>query len=116
MNFKKFLLENPFGWTLIGIVVLSIINILYYYMTAFDKTVTVKKTYNIYRKHSKGLMFEDTNGNIYKVTNAWFKGEFDSMEDWNRLKDGEKVSVQGYGKRVPILGMYPKVYSVKAGN
>jgi len=113
MNWKNFLLNNPLGWALIAFVALTVLNFLYYFGTRFQKSVMVKKTFNIYKKNGKGLMFEDTNNQTYRVSNLWFKGEFDSMEDWNLLQPGQQATIEGYGYRVPMLGMYPNVYSVQ---
>lgn len=112
MNWKKILFDSFIGWFLIFFVILTIINIIYHFGTQFTKTVTVKKSYNLYHK-SGGLMFEDTNNQTYKVKNVWFKGEFDAMEDWNLLQPGQKADVKGFGYRIPMIGLYPVVYSVK---
>jgi len=116
MNFKHFFtfsFDNPVWWIITFILFYLILNPLYYYFTRFNKTITVKKVYDYAKgRYGRGLMFEDTDSNIYKVSDLWFKGEYDSMEDWNKLSVGSSFQIEGYGKRIPIFSRYPSVYKI----
>jgi len=113
INFFKLTLDNPVSWVIVFFLLAAIITPIYYYVTRFNKTVVVKKVYDYNKsRNSRGLMFEDTESNIYTVNNLWFKGEYDSMEDWNKLSVGGTYLIEGYGKRIPILNMYPRVYKI----
>lgn len=107
--------SNPIKFIIYVFVLITCMSVVLYFISAFDKVVLVNKTYTIYEKNGKGLMFEDSNGNVYKVRNVWFKGEFNSMENWNKLGAGKQVRIQGYSYRIPILGMYPIIYNVESG-
>jgi hypothetical protein len=108
MKFKL----NIYWKVLIGLIVLSIvINIGLYFGTHFTKDITIKDKYIRYRK-SSNYNVVDSEGNIYKVDNVWFKGDFDRAEDYQRLEKGKKYNVTGYGIRIPMIDMYPKIYKI----
>ena len=103
---------NIYWKIIIALIVLSIlINIGLYFGTHFTKDITIKDKYIRYRK-SSNYNVVDSEGNIYKVDNVWFKGDFDRAEDYQRLEKGKKYNVTGYGVRVPMLDMYPKIYRI----
>ena len=60
-------------------------------------------------------LVSDTDGTIYKVSNAPLVLHFRSAEVLNTLnnKSGRTFLVSGYGTRVPVLGLYPMITSVK---
>ena len=103
---------NIYWKVIIALIVLSIlINIGLFFGTHFTKDITIKDKYIRYRK-SSNYNVVDSEGNIYKVDNVWFKGDFDRAEDYQRLEKGKKYNVTGYGVRVPMLDMYPKIYRI----
>ena len=58
-------------------------------------------------------LISDTDGTIYKVSNAPLVLHFRSAEVLNTLnnKSGNTFFVSGYGIRVPVLGLYPIITS-----
>lgn len=58
-------------------------------------------------------LISDTDGTIYKVSNAPLVLHFRSAEVLNTLnnKSGRTFLVSGYGIRVPVLGLYPMITS-----
>ena len=99
------------------ILAIFIINILYTYITAFEKVVTIKDKYNITSGNRSNsvkteYMIVDDKNTIYKITNLWWRGEFDKAGDWALVNKNETYKLRGYSYRVPILGMYPNVYSL----
>jgi len=96
----------------IGFTLLS--NIIYYHFTKFTKTITIKSKYTSMKTGKYGgtrYMIEDSDTNLYKVINVSWKFEFDEAEDWNRLEVGKTYKVNGYGKRISFMGLYPGIYS-----
>ena len=97
------------------IIAFVIVNILYVFITSFEKVITVKDKYNKIsgkRRTRTGYMFVDENDNIYKMVNVWWRGEFNKEDDWARLNKNNKYRLYGFSSRIPILGMYPSVYSI----
>ena len=107
---------NPKSLTfkiLIGLVIFAIVlNIILYFGTHFKKDITIKDRYIRYRRSASNYNVVDAEGNIYKVGNVWFKGDFNRAEDFQRLEKGKTYNVSGYGIRVPMLDMYPSIYKV----
>ena len=96
------------------VIVLFLLGVMYNLFTGFTKQITVKSKFNKYRGGRHGgndYMVEDSEGNLYKVVNVWWRGEFDKTEDWTRMEEGKTYTVKGYGFRWPMLGMYPNVYT-----
>ena len=55
-------------------------------------------------------LVSDTDGVVYKVSNAPLVLHFRSAEVLNTLnKSGRTFLVSGYGARVPVLGLYPMI-------
>lgn len=99
---------------IIFIVITLLFNIIYYNFTKFTKTITIKSKYTSMKTGKYGgtiYMIEDSDTNLYKVINVNWKFEFDEAEDWNRLEVGKTYKVNGYGKRISFLGLYPGIYS-----
>lgn len=58
-------------------------------------------------------LISDTDGVVYKVSNAPLVLHFRSAEVLNTLnKSGRTFIVSGYGTRLPALGMYPVITHV----
>ena len=115
MNKKllDFINLHRFNIILILIILASIIfNIVLYYTTHFEKTITIKDKYTRYRRHGSNYHVVDTDNNIYQVGNVWFKFNFNRAERYNKLEKGKKYKVKGYGIRVPVADMYKNIYQV----
>ena len=108
-----FILKYIYLFILIIIVIIpAIINIVLYYITHFEKTITIKDKYTRYRRYGSNYNIVDENNTIYQVGNVWFKMNFDRAEDYNKLEKGKKYKVKGYGIRLPMLDTYKKIYYV----
>lgn len=104
---------NIYWKVIIALIVLSIlINIGLFFGTHFTKDITIKDKYIRYRKSASNYNVVDSEGNIYKIDNVWFKGDFNRAEDYQRLEKGKTYKVTGYGVRVPMIDMYPKIYRI----
>ena len=66
-------------------------------------------------KNKSSMVLEigmDSDDNIYNVVDVWWKGEFNSGDDYAQLNVGKTYRVKGYGIRFPFLSMYYKIYSM----
>ena len=91
---------------------ITILNIAIYFLTHFNKKITVKNKYIRYRRKGSAYHIVDTNGDIYQVGNVWFKGDFNRAEDYNEIELGKTYNVKGYGFRLGILDMYKTIYRI----
>ena len=91
---------------------------LYTYGTGFRKIITIN------RKFSTSLhddeddvwnipMISDTSGNDYQLCSSFWHFKFAPVGTWIHLVKGETYHVEGYGVRIPSLGMYPNIVSAK---
>ena len=112
-KFLDFIHFHRFNILLLLILLSSVIfNILLYYTTHFEKTITIKDKYTRYRRHGSNYNVVDENNNIYQVGNVWFKFDFNRAEDYNKLEKGKKYKIEGYGIRLPMIDMYKNIYQV----
>jgi hypothetical protein len=99
------------------IVLYLLISIIYVYSTQFEKTITISEKYNIASGAGKGLTINnsvmDEKYNVYKVSNSLYMLHFTSAELMMKIEKGKTYTVKGYGWRVPILGWYPNIVSIK---
>ena len=115
MNKKllDFIYFHRFNLILLLILFSSVIfNILLYYTTHFEKTITIKDKYTRYRRHGSNYNIVDENNNVYQVDNVWFKLNFDRAERYNKLEKGKKYKIEGYGIRLPMIDIYKNIYQV----
>jgi len=113
IKFFNFINKNKFNIIILLILLSSVIfNIVLYYTTHFEKTITIKDKYTRYRRYGSNYNVVDENNNIYQVGNVWFKFDFNRAEDYNKLEKGKKYKVEGYGIRLPMIDMYKNIYKV----
>lgn len=94
---------------LIGIIV----NIILYYTTRFETTINVSNKYIRTTKRSSRYHVVDKKGENFILDNVWFKGDFNSGDNYGLIEEGKKYKVKGYGKRIPVLNMYRTIYNVE---
>jgi hypothetical protein len=112
-KFLDFIHFHRFNLILLLILFSSIIfNIVLYYTTHFEKTITIKDKYTRYRRHGSNYNIVDENNNVYQVDNVWFKLNFDRAERYNKLEKGKKYKIEGYGIRLPMIDIYKNIYQV----
>ena len=111
-NFKS----NTNLIVLIIIIILVLIfisfDIILYNTTHFEKKITIQDKYTRYRNKSSNYNLVDIDNNIYKVDNLWFRGDFNRADEYVKTHIGKTYLVKGYGKRVPFLAMYKKIYDI----
>lgn len=109
MKFTKNI--NYFFLAVIIYIILSIIvDIILFYNTQFEETITVTNKYHLQRASRYHVV--DKNNNNYRISNVWFKGDFNRGDEYGMILNGKEYKVKGYGIRVPFLNMYKNIYSV----
>ena len=100
-----------YGSIIIGLIVLFYV---YYFSTRFTTVITVHKEDIV---HTTGRYIDNmigtTSGEVYKVSSNALIGAFNSAEILNNVEKGNTYRVTGYGRRVPALGLYPVIVSIK---
>ena len=113
MNFIKFI-SNPwcFFYFILAIIIVKIIlDIILFFNKQFEKTITVSNKYHLQRASRYHVV--DQNDENYRVTNVWFKGDFNRGDRYGMLNEGESYKIKGYGIRIPVLNMDKNIYSVE---
>lgn len=113
MNFFKFI-SNPwyFFYLILAFIIIKIIlDIILFFNKQFEKKITVSNKYHLQRASRYHVV--DQNDENYRVTNVWFKGDFNRGDRYGMLKEGESYKIKGYGIRIPVLNMYKNIYSVE---
>lgn len=90
-----------------------IVLFIYYFLTKFEKVVTIKKKFNygIYKFNNNFV--SDEKGDVYMVVNSYIAFYFRGVEDFSKMEIGKKYKITGYGYRIGFLDMYPMLTSVK---
>ena len=100
----------------IGIVMIIIVfmfDLIVYQFTKFEKVITIEEKYTRYRSRGSNYNVVDTEGNIYKIDNLWFKFDYNRGDDYVKIKAGQKYKVKGYGFRAGFIHSYMKIYEVE---
>jgi len=102
-------------YSLIAIVSIIILFTLYInFFTKFKKNIVIKNIVNNYKSGKHGVnLINDTDGNVYVIQNAFLQGFFTGPELYSSLQEGKKYEVNGFGYRIPIIGMYPHITYAK---
>ena len=108
-------IQSPYILLAIIIGTLFVLHCIYVYATPFERFVTIKEKYNYASGQGKSLSVmnsvSDDSNRVYKITNCLPKLHFTSAEVLLSIVVGQKYKINGYGWRVPILGMYPNITS-----
>ena len=57
-------------------------------------------------------MIVDLHGNIYKVENSVWWGQFNRAEEWAKVDKGKTYRIRGAGIRWGFMGWYPNIYRI----
>lgn len=106
--------SHPIGTAILG--AFSCIHAVYAYSTADTKVITIKQSYDYVTHGTTRLMVVDNDGQHYKMSNSLWYWKWDTLEDVaTHRKLGNHMDVKYYGIRIPMLGMFPSIYSTKIG-
>jgi hypothetical protein len=85
---------------------------LYAYVTKQKKHITITDKYISVQKGFSEFMVVDIIGNHYKVPHSLWYWKWDANERWSKLRQGDEFYCSYYGWRIPILGIFPNIFSV----
>ena len=88
------------------------INALSIHFTKFEKIVTVTDKFVKPGSRSRSTYYHvvDSNGDTYRLTDSLYLFEFNSSDDYARLKIGNRYKIYGYWFRYPIFSWFPMIY------
>ena len=84
--------------------------------TKREKEIIVTKKYKFNINGYTNFMIIDSEGDHYNVNNSIWYMKWDSIEDWTSIEANKTAYVEYYGFRVPFLGLFPNVVSLKKSN
>ena len=107
-------MQHPYASFGIIVLIILLLNFIYTYATKFEKIITIKKVDNI-KLSSKYLsnVVSDDKGEIFTVKNNGFLLFFKAPELYESLEVGKRYKIKGYGRRIPILGLYQHIYDAQ---
>ena len=88
----------------------------YYFATRFtNRQITINKDDMLKSNGGNAAknLVSDSNGVIYSVASSPLILHFSSSEVLNTLEVGDSFVISGYGTRVPALGLYPQIVTIK---
>jgi hypothetical protein len=85
---------------------------LYSYSTQKVDNIRIKRLYKYNKNGNTNFMLIDHNDKHYNVKNSFWYCKWTAVEDWSKLKIGDKVKVKYYGYRMPMFGTFPTIVSV----
>lgn len=114
--FQNVYTENKLFFQIIG--VFLVLFYIYYFSTQFSNVeITVKKD-DILKATGRynTNMIGTTDGRVFSVSTNPLIFRFNASELLNHFEPGKTYIVSGYGKRVPMLGLYPHITAVQKTN
>ena len=90
-------------------------NALYSYSTLQTDTIKIDKKYSFTQNGYTQFMIIDKNNKHYNINNSFWYWKWNSIEDWNILRENDSIKVKYYGYRIPILGFFPNIVCSKNG-
>ena len=89
-------------------------NFIFYVLTKFTKTITVKNTYvsDTCKDLIPNYILIDSNNNLYEIVNMPWLLDYNKEHDFGKLVPGNKVVITGYSYYLPLIS-HPYVYNVE---
>lgn len=87
------------------------VHALYAYSTNNKEEIKVSNKYQIINKGETQFMIVDDKGRHFVINNSLWYWKWDSIEDWEKIKNGDTLKVKYYGFRSPLLGLFPNIIS-----
>ena len=82
---------------------------IYAFSTCKKENITIEKKYKMNRNGFTEFMIIDNKGRHFNVNNSVWYWKWDSVEDWNNIKENKNLDIKYYGYRIPVFGMFPNV-------
>ena len=84
---------------------------LYFFITKFERTITVSEEFLMgVNKNVLNIVTDEAN-NTYQLKDVLLLWSFNTATHMLNLRPGETYRVKGYGVRVGFLGLYPTITS-----
>mgnify|MGYP006086683225 CR=1 FL=1 len=84
---------------------------LYFFITKFERTITVSEELLIgINKNILNIVVDEAN-NTYQLKDVLLLWSFNTDTNMVNLRPGETYRVKGYGVRMGFLGLYPTIIS-----
>jgi hypothetical protein len=88
---------------------ISCFSALYAFSSQKTEEISISKKYTMVRGGFTEFMVVDSQGRHFNVNNSLWYWKWDSLEDYYKIKKGDKVKVGYYGWRWPLFGMFPNI-------
>lgn len=102
------------GTNLLGLAITTGIHAVYALTTEKEEKIQIVEKYKMNRFGFTDFMVVDARGRHFNVNNSLWYWKWDSVEDWSSLHKGDTLTVQYYGWRKPVFGLFPNIVSVCA--
>jgi len=89
---------------------------LYSFSTQKIDNILIKQLYKYNKNGNTNFMLIDNNDKHYNVNNSFWYCKWNAVEDWNKLKIGDKINIKYYGYRIPVFGIFPIIVSINIQN
>lgn len=84
--------------------------VFYPYLTHYSKIIVVKEIINI--NNYKNILI-DNSGMKYEIVDSNYYFIFKSKQIIDKLKENMKIKIYGYGLRINMFNIYPKIIDIK---
>jgi hypothetical protein len=81
----------------------------YVYGTVNTKSIIASKKYTFVQNGFTEFMIIDEKGNHFNVNNSVWLLSWEAIEKWNEISINDKLVIQYYGIRIPIIGLFPVI-------
>jgi signal transduction histidine kinase len=112
----NYFFNNPIAFYGILLAAFLIIQIVYVYLTRFERIITVKEKHEFSTGKYIRNTISDEEGNVYQIQSSLPLLHFREAEIWLQLEKNRKYTILAYGWRIPILGLYPNIVGLGHAN
>jgi hypothetical protein len=98
----------------VGFVCLIPVYLVYRFSTTFSKTIVVKDKYVISKSNRTYYTIVASDDKMYRISNDIYTGTFNHSDMYASVDKGKKYKIDGFGMRVPIIGLYTTIYNIQS--
>lgn len=108
--------ENNSKINIIILILSTSLHCVYAVSTNKKEKIIIIKKYKMVKNGFTQFMVIDDKNRHFNVNNSLWYWKWDSIEDWNNIKEEDKIRIKYYGWRVPLLGLFPNIYMSSCKN